>query len=174
MLGHFGVWDYAVSVTDGLSDVRFTDSGANPLVTARVAYVKDDWQAGFSTLLGRVLLDPEFESGRGFVSERRFAVDGTKPFGPLMLRAEGIGGTDDGRAVGGGIVLADYALTPDLELNTRYAAWSKGGDRQSLGVGLTYQLRTGLYVRLADIYTFTREENNALTLQIYYEFSRLL
>lgn len=171
LFGHFGAWDYAVSVTDGLSDVRFHDAGANPLVTARLAYVESDWQVGVSTLIGRVLLDPEFAIGRGFVSERRFAVEITKPFGPLMLRTEGVGGTDDSRAVGGGIVLADYALTPRLELNTRYATWSKDGDRHFLGLGLTYQLRPGLYLRLADNQEFSREKNNALTVQIYYEFS---
>lgn len=52
-LGHSGAWDYGVSLSGGLSDIRFADSRANPVLTARLAYVKDDWQVGLSTLVGR-------------------------------------------------------------------------------------------------------------------------
>ncbi|HWC60797.1 MAG TPA: hypothetical protein VHC44_13970 [Verrucomicrobiae bacterium] len=172
IFGHFGDWDYAVSVTDGLSDIHFADSRANPVLMARMAYVQDDWQIGVSTLIGHVLADFEFSDGPEFVSERRAAIDMTKSWGPLTIRAEGVGGTDDGRTVGGGIILADYALTPKWELNTRYAWWHKDGDMQFVGLGLTYQFAQGLYARVGDNYEFGKEQKNALTTQLYFEFSK--
>ena len=68
--GRMGDWDYAVSVTDGLSDILFSDSRANPLFTARAAYVKGDWQVGFSTLAGRVWSRFQSVVGEGETSTR--------------------------------------------------------------------------------------------------------
>ncbi len=176
VFGHFGDWDYAVSVTDGLSNIRFADSRANPVLTARLAYVKDDWQVGLSTLIGRpwARFEPlvgEEESSARFTQERLLALDATKSFGPLTLRAEASGGTESGRGVWGGVVLADYALLPKLDLNTRYAWWHRDGDSQSIGLGLSYNVWRGLFLRIADSYEFGRREKNALTTQIYFEFS---
>lgn len=170
-LGHAGVWDYAVAVTDGLSDHHFLDSRANPMLTARLAYVQDDWQVGVSTLVGRPLAEFESTDRVEQVTERRFAVDVTKEFGPLTVRAEAIGGTDDGRAVWGGIVLADYALTDRLELNSRLAWWHAGDDRYFAGLGVTYHIWRGLYARVANNFEFGKQEKNALTTQLYFEFS---
>jgi hypothetical protein len=172
--GRYGSWDYAVSLSHGLSDVRFVESRANPVITGRIAYVQGDAQLGFSTLVGRVLLDPEFDLGRTDVRERRFAVDGTKSFGPLTVRAEGIAGTNDGHTVGGGVFLGDYALTPKLELNTRYAYWAGENAGHGPGLGLTYQLRQGLFLRTAGTYQSTRDNHYGFTVQLYYEFSKLL
>lgn len=176
VFGHFGDWDYAVSVTDGLSNIRFADSRANPVLTARLAYVKSDWQVGLSTLVGRpwARFEPlvgEQESSARFTQERLLALDATKSFGPLTLRAEASGGSENGRGVWGGVVLADYALVPKLELNTRYAYWHRDGDSQSIGLGLSYNVWRGLFLRIADNYEFGRREKNALTTQIYFEFS---
>lgn len=171
VFGRFGSWDYAASLTDGLSDVRFVDSGANPVLTARLAYVRGDTQIGISTLVGNVLLDPDFGIGSGFQRERRAALDATHSFGPLTLWAEVIGGTNKGQPVGGGLILADYALTRKLELNSRYADWSAGGEHHSPGLGLTYQLRTGLFARAAYSHQFRETNKNAFSLQLYYEFS---
>lgn len=172
LLGRFGSWDYAASVTSGLGDVKFIDSRANPVVTARLAHVQGGLQVGFSTLIGSVLIDPEFGLGRSRLRERKFAIDATKSFGPLTVRAEGVGGTDDRQAVGGGIVLGDYALTPKLEVNTRYAGWSRDGVQHSTELGFTYLIRTGLYARAAGSFEFGKERNNGFTIQLYYEFSR--
>lgn len=172
VFGRFGDWDYGLSVTDGLSGIHLIDSRANPVFTARVAYVQSDWQLGISTLIGRVLADFEFEEGRELVAERRFALDLTKSWGPLTIRAEAVGGTDHEEAVGGGVVLADYALTPKLELNTRLAWWHTDGDRKFAGLGLTYQIAQGLFARLGDNFQFGKETNNALTTQLYFEFSK--
>jgi len=170
--GRYGSWDYAVSLSDGLSDVRFADSRANPVLTARVAYVAGDAQLGFSALARRVLLD----SGPRPVDvrERRFAVDATKSFGPLTVRAEGVGGTDNGRARGGGVFLGDYALNPKLDLNTRYAFWNTHDAGHGAGLGLTYQIRQGLFFRTAGTYQSRRDDHYGFTVQLYYEFSKLL
>lgn len=174
VFGRYGSWDYAVSVTDGLSDQRFIDSRANALVTARAAYVQGNSQIGFSTLVGKALLGPEYPLGSTDMQERRFAVDGTQSFGPLTMRAEALGGTNNGRTVGGGVFLGDYALTPKLELNTRYAYWSEALAGHELGLGLTYQLRHGLVVRVGDACQSRREHKNVFTVQLYYEFSKTL
>lgn len=175
-LGHWGAWDYAVSLSDGLGDIRLADSRANPVFTARLAHVKDDWQVGFSTLIGRpwARFEPlvgEEEASARFTQARRFALDATKSFGPLTIRAEAGGGTDNGRGVWGGVALADYALLPKLDLNTRYAYWHRDGDSQSIGLGLSYNVWRGLFLRVADNYEFGKREKNAFTTQIYFELS---
>ncbi len=173
VLGRFGMWDYAVSITDGLGDRKFIDSMANPVFTGRLAYVEDDWQLGISTLVGRVLMNPEFETDDGAVRERRLAVDFTRTQGPLVIRAEAVGGTNNGHLVYGAVALADYALTPEVELNSRIASWHGDSDSQSVGLGITFQIRQGLYIRLADIYDFRRKSKNEIEAQIYYEFSKM-
>lgn len=182
LFGHIGDWDYAISVTDGLSDIRLVDSRANPVVTARLAYVKEeeDFQVGMSTLAGRpwARFGPVIGEGNDddeparFTEERRLGLDATKSWGPLTVRAETSGGTDEGRGVWGGVVLADYALLPKLDLNTRYAFWHRDGNNQSVGVGLSYNIWQGLYLRVADNYQFGRQEKNAFTTQVYFEFTR--
>lgn len=172
--GHVGDWDYSVAVTEGIGDRRFSDVDHTPLATGRLAYVGEDWHLGFSLLAGRVLIDPRFKAGEGVVSERRIALDAMKSSGPLTVRVEAIGGTDDGRGVGGGIVLAEYSLTSKLDLNLRYAWWHHDGDRRFAGLGLSYLFRPGLYARLGDNYEFGKEEKNVFAAQIYFEFSRML
>jgi hypothetical protein len=174
VLGHVGAWDYAVSITDGLGDLRLFDSRANPVFTGRLAYVRNDWQVGFSSLIGQVLLEPGSGTGEETVRERRFALDATKPVGRLTLRLEGIAGTDAGRAVGGGNALVDYALTSRLEVNAQYAYWQSTTNRHLAGLGLTYQLRRGVFLRVADTYESGEWEGNTITVQFYAEFSKQL
>ncbi len=173
VLGRSGMWDYTVSVTDGLGDRRFIDPGANPVFTGRLAYVQDEWQLGISALTGRVLTDPEFIAGDGDMRENRLALDLTRTLGQIMVRAEAVGGTDNGRPVYGGVALVDYAVTPRVEINSRFASWRRDTDSYSAGFGITYQMRQGLYGRLADTYEFGRNSKNEITLQIYYEFSKM-
>lgn len=54
----------------------------------------------------------------------------------------------------GGIVLLDYALKSRLDLNVRYAYWQSMTRRHLGGLGLTYQCRPGLFLRVADSYEF--------------------
>ena len=176
LFGHVGDWDYAVSVSDGLSDIRLADSRANPVFTARLAYVKDNWQVGASTLIGRpwARFEPlvgEEEASAHFTQLRRFSLDALKSWGPLTVRTEASAGTDDGRDVWGGVVLADYALLPKLELNTRYAYWHRYDENHAVGLGLSYNVWRGLFLRAADNYQFGDREKNAFATQIYFEFS---
>lgn len=170
-LGRFGSWDYSLAVTEGVGDRRLTSIGTE-LATARIAHVSDDWQLGVSALVGRVLTERESEYEGVVIRERRLGFDTTRSLGPLTLRAELLGGTDDGRAVGGGIALVDYALNEKLELNTRLAYWRKDGDHPSLGLGLTYHVHGGLYLRIADNYEFGERKKNVFTAQVYFDFSK--
>lgn len=172
--GRHGDWDFALSVTGGLGDRQFLNSKANPVLTARLAFVQSDWQVGFSSLIGRVLRASDPGTPTGTSQMRRLAIDAIKSWGPLTLRAEAVGGTDNGKVVGGSIVLGDYALTPKVELNTRYAYWRGSGSQHSVGLGFTYHLSGRLYLRIADNYEFGQETENAFTMQLYFEFSKHL
>ena len=175
VIGRFGAWDYALTVTTGLGDTHVLDERANPVLTGRISYVRQDLQVGISVLRGDLLLghDAGALSGNRF-RERRFSMDVTKSVRSLNLRLEGVAGTDDGRAVGGGILLADYAITPNLEVNARTASWSRHGNIWSGGLGVTYQARPGLYFRAAKTYQSEGTFNNGYAVQIYYEFTKQL
>lgn len=53
--GRVGDWDYSLAVTDGLGVTSLFDGRANPVVSGRVALVRDQWQVGLSVLSGRVV-----------------------------------------------------------------------------------------------------------------------
>ncbi len=179
LLGRVGDWDYAASVSTGAGDIRFADSRTNPVACVRVAYVRGDWQVGFSGLVGRPwarfasLIDDDAEDAR-FTRERRFAVDLVKNWERLTVRAEASGGSDDGGDVLGGVVLVDYSLFPKLELNSRYAIWRRNRSAQSAGLGLTYPVARGLSLRLAGHREFGDRDRALFVAQVYYEFSRRL
>lgn len=99
------------------------------------------------------------------------ALDALWTWGPLTLRAEVSGGTNNDDKVRGGVLLADYAITPKLELNFRYAAWRSLSTAQTVGAGLTYNFGYGVFVRIADNYELTGRNNHAFTAQFYFEFS---
>jgi hypothetical protein len=170
-LGHFGRWDYAVALTLGVGDRRLLPVDSSRLLTGRLAYIGDTGQVGLSLLAGRLLPDARNEAG-GVRDEWRLGADATKSLGRLTLRAEALGGATEGRAVGGGILLADYALGPKLELNTRAAYWREQSEPYAVGVGLTYRPWTRLYVRVADSQVFGERDSNVFTAQIYFEFSK--
>ena len=171
-LGRFGTWDYALAVTDGLGVTSLFDSRANPVVSGRVAYVRDDWQLGLSVFSGRVVFAEERDFGWNDAQLRLAALDFTRSWGPATVRAEVTAGTEGGRGVWGGVLLGDYALTERLELNTRAAFRHGAHDRTFVGAGLSYRLADGLFVRIADEIEFGKHENNTLTGQLYFEFSR--
>ena len=179
VLGRAGEWDCAASLSGGASDIRLVDSRADPVVSFRAAYVRSDWQLGFSALAGRPwarfgsLIDSEGEAAR-FTRERRLAVDLLKTWERLTLRVEGGGGTNDGESVWGGAVLADYSLLPRLELNSRYAYWHRDGVSRTIGAGLTFDAGRGWFLRVAHQHEFGERDRNMLVGQVYYEFSRRL
>jgi len=170
-LGHFGRWDYALALTLGVGDRRLLPLDNSRLLTGRLAYVGDAGQVGLSVLAGRLLPDAGDGSPR-VRDEWRLGADATKSLGRLTVRAEALGGATEGRAVGGGIVLADYALRPRLELNTRAAYWREESEPYAVGIGLTYRPWSRLYLRVADSQVFGERDSNAFTAQVYFEFSR--
>ena len=170
-LGHFGRWDYALALTLGVGDRRLLPLDQSRLLSGWLAYIADNGQVGLSVLAGRLLPDGGGEAG-SVRDEWRLGADATKSLGRLTLRAEVVGGTTEGRAVGGAIVLADYALRPKLELNTRAAYWREEREPYAAGIGLTYRPWSRLYLRVADSQAFGERDSNAFTAQVYFEFSR--
>lgn len=172
VLGRFGHWDYALAVSMGVGDERLLPLERSRLLTGRVAYVTDTGQIGVSLLAGRLLPDAQNDAD-AVRDEWRIGTDVTTSLGRFTLRAEALAGGTAGRPAGGGIVLADYALGSRLELNTRAAYWSEESSPYSVGAGFTYRPWNRLQLRIADSRTFGEGNRNALTAQIYYDFSRI-
>lgn len=176
VFGFHGPVDYAVSVSQGVGRRRLTDVDDDKLLIGRIGWEREAFTFGVSGLLGKVFQGEEAELNRSGLYEKRLAVDfTTKNLGPWILRMEGIAGENGGprhQTVGGGLLLADYALAPRLELNLKVAHWQEQDGRNFLGAGLTYQVVQGVFVRVADTYQFGQEERNVATLQFYAEFSR--
>lgn len=178
LLGFFGDFDYAVSVSQGMGRKRLTDVDNDKLITGRLGWQGEDISIGLSCLIGVVLLETDStirnETGSSSLYEKRLAIDLTRYSGSLILRGEVVIGKDEDKTVGGGLVKADYALAPKLELNLKYAHWQREGGRNFIGAGFSYEVYKGLFLRIADEYQFGKENENVATLQVYYEFSRQL
>ncbi len=172
VLGFAGRFDYAVAVTGGGGERRLSDRRADPVLTARVAYVKDDWQIGFSLLGGRPLPEAGSDTSSRPPRKRRLALDLTRLAGPLTVRAEAVAGDDEGRSVGGGVVLADLALGGAVELNSRFAVWRQDQTQRTAGVGVSYRLGRGFVIRVAHQRQINNGGPSESTLQFYYDFSR--
>lgn len=178
LLGFVREFDYAVSVSQGVGRERLSDVDENKLISGRIGWQGEDINIGLSVLTGRVLTEEgsviRRDLGADTFYERRVGLDFTKYSGPLVLRGEAVIGRDDSVTVGGGILKADYALTPVLELNLKYTYWQRNGERNFAGAGITYALYKGLFLRIADEYQFGKEDENVATIQFYYEFSKHL
>lgn len=176
LLGFFGDMDYAVSVSQGVGRNRLTDVDDNKLVTGRLGWQGEDVSIGVSALNGDVLLEKDSiireETGLSSLYEKRLGVDITKYSGPLILRGEVVVGKDNDKTVGGGLLKADYALTPKLELNLKYAHWQREGGRHFIGAGFSYEMYKGLFLRIADEYQFGKEDINVAAAQTYFEFAK--
>lgn len=174
LLGYAGDFDYAISLTQGVGQNRLTDVDNDKLVTGRIGWQGEDISIGLSGLIGKVLTEKDStirkEIGSNAFYEKRIAIDITKYIGTLTFRGELIGGADNDEIVGGGLLKADYALTPKLELNLKYAHWQRNGARNFIGAGFSYELYKGLFLRAADEYQFGKEDKNVATLQTYFEF----
>ncbi len=172
LLGQIGDWSYAFYLTEGVADRRLGDVDGSPLLGGRVAYTTDAVQAGLSVLSGRVLRGSDAVSPT--IYERRIALDATVMLGPLTLRGEGIAGSDDGRTVGGGVALADYAVTPALEANARLGVWWAAGRRAYADLGASYKIWRGLWTRVAYRYESGERRRNEAVVQLYFDISHQL
>lgn len=176
LLGFWGDFDYAVSVSQGVGQNRLTDIDNDKLITARIGWQGEDISVGLSGLIGKVLTEKSSvirgEISSNSVYEKRLGLDLTKYLGQLTLRGELDIGEDKNDIIGGGLLKADYALTPKLELNLKYAHWQRKGGRNFIGAGFSYQLFKGLFLRIADEYQFGKENENVATFQTYFEFAK--
>lgn len=168
-------YDWSVSVTNGTVVDRLIDVDIDKVITARFGYSRDDINAGFSFLLGKVFVGRESiiykDVLQDTIYEKRIALDFTRFFGPITVNSEIVAGMDGSRTVGGVLLLVDYALNPKLEVNLKYSYFKRGGERNFLGAGITYQILKGLYLRVADEYEFGKEDKNVASIQIYFEWS---
>lgn len=176
VLGFLGDFDYAVSLSQGVGRNRLTDVDNDKLLASRIGWQGEDINIGLSGFIGEVLAEKDSvvrqDLGLGRFYAKRLGIDITRYIDRLTLRAELSGGEDIKKSVGGGIVKADYALTPKLELNLKYAYWQRGGERNFSGAGFSYQLSKGLFLRIADEYQWGKEDKNVAALQTYLEFSK--
>lgn len=176
LLGYLGSFDYAVSVSEGVGRNRFTDVDNDKVVTARLGWQGEEINIGLSTLIGRVLTEKNSvisdDLGSNRFYEKRIGLDAARFAGPLVLRGELLLGEDNDMKVGGALLKADYALTPKLELNLKTAYWQREGKRNFAGVGFSYEMAKGLFLRIANEYQFGKEDKNVATLQTYFEFAK--
>lgn len=173
-LGYWESWDYAVSVSQGSGRRRFSDADGNKLLTARFGWSADEARVGLSGMMGDVLLAEEVSPAPVIRDTKRVALDASLPWERWTFRSELAFGSDDGRSVGGGFLGADMALGADWEANLKFARWERGVSTNSGGAGLTYRLRPGLFLRVADEQEFNGRHSNTFSAQVYYEFSKSL
>lgn len=168
VFGRAGAIDYIAAVSTGTGHPRDLGRSTAPLLTGRVAHVSGNYQLGMSMLGGDIVL-----SSAGPVRKRLGGIDATALLGRTTLRAELVAGSSAGDTTAGGLLLADYSLTPRFDLNGRYAEWQK---KRSAALGGTLRLDRGFGVRLAAQHHFNgRPEGgqNEIGVQLYYEFQRL-
>lgn len=174
VLGYFGPLDYAVSVSQGTGK-GFDDPDGNKLLTARIGMQGENARAGISYLDGRVVVDPDEFPVPGSFDRRRVALDGEWSWQAWTLRGELISGRDDGKAVSGGILLADYEFTPAWSLNTKLARWNGMTGQDDLVLGVSYRLPRGLVVRAAQAYRrLDKADIRVFSLQLYWDFAHAL
>lgn len=170
VLGYSGPLDYALSVSQG-SGSEFRDPDGNKLLTGRVGLQKDYSRYGLSVMSGMVDVDNE-EDGAAYKERHRIALDGEWDLAPWTMRGELIVGQNDGEAVNGGVVLADYDLTPKLALNSKLGWWHEKETEPEAALGFSYSLPNNLILRAANNYREHDGENELLfTIQLYWEFS---
>lgn len=170
VFGFTGPIDYAVSLSQGAED------DDNTLAVARVGTQGTDSRWGMSYLDGRIEADDEEFLQQGIYDRQRLAVDAEIDLAPWLLRGELITGRDDGDAVHGGILLADYDLNARLSLNTKCAWWNTAdadtGNAREFALGVTYQLPRNVTVRAANLYQrLSDTDRHVVALQLYWEFS---
>lgn len=169
LLGFYRRWDYAISLSNGVGQ-RWSDLDNNKLVIARLGSEWDDLKLGLSYLNGKILASDAHATYKNL-----FALDVERYISTAIFRFEGTLGTESQRSVRGGFFGFDYALSPNLELNSKYAIWKRDQTTHFIGVGFSFQFMPGIFFRVADNYQYSRwEHENVFTIQFYAEFRRQL
>lgn len=170
--GRFRTVDYAFSVTQGVGRTRLEDADGNKLVTGRIGWAGNDVSTGFSILNGKVLIDGDDRTLP--VYERRAGFDLTKYSGPTTVRGELTWGRNNGQTTYSGYFGMDHALSTKVEVNFKYAYWQGNATEHFLGVGFSYNLWARVILRAADEYQFSQRDQNAFSLQVYWDFLKIL
>lgn len=173
VLGYSGSLDYAVSVSQG-SGSEFRDPDSNKLVTGRIGLKQDYNRYGLSIMSGTVDVSDE-EKGVEREERRRIALDAELDFAPWILRGELVAGQNSGRAVNGGVVLADYDFTPELMFNSKLGWWHDEDTTKEAAVGFSYRLPHNFTLRAANNYRHRDgDDEHRLKLQLSWEFSNAI
>jgi len=173
IFGYWEDWDSALSVSEGIGRRWGTNYDENYLISGRISRSWGDWKAGFSALVGNVRTSEEFPLGDANLEEQKVALDVVRETGPWILRGELVGGLEEERGMGNGLLLADYAITNRLELNTKYALIGRSEVEQQLGIGVSFRWGKGWILRVSDTLEIESGETlNKFEIQLYYDFSK--
>lgn len=172
--GFFNDWNWAIAATSGLGRRWLNQYEGTGLITTRLGHKFDDLILGLSLLGGTFRPNEEFPIQSNKTKQLKLALDATYQVDQWTARFETLGGTEgEENKMGALQSLVDYALSEKWEINSKYSMISRGQVQHELGGGLTYKLQNGWIIRLADIYRFRKETNeNEVTLQVYYDFSK--
>lgn len=164
--------DYAVSISNGVGRY-WKDIDENKLVIARLGLTGQDTRLGLSYLNGRIFtpMTREFpvESNK---YRQHLALDLEHFFDLFIIRAEILHGSEEAITVGGGFLGVDYSIGPTIDVNLKYAVWSTRTTIHLPGIGFSYNILPGAYLRFADTFQIIDKKvvNNEFQIQIYIEF----
>lgn len=164
-------YDYAFSISQGVGTEKWRDIDNNKLFTFRIGCEGDDFEdlrVGFSGLLGEVM----YEHNKEILYKKLLAVDMIKYAGQAVLRSEISFGEEENKGLLGLFSGIDYAIFPKAELNIGYSYLNKEHNSHvnAVSMGLTYTL-FGFQIRIAQKLSFTKEERDEFSFQVYRIFN---
>jgi len=103
---------------------------------------------------------------------QHLALDLEHFFDLFIIRAEILHGSEEAITVGGGFLGVDYSIGPTIDVNLKYAVWSTRTTIHLPGIGFSYNILPGAYLRFADTFQIIDKKvvNNEFQIQIYIEF----
>lgn len=160
--------EFQLAVTTGNGPFR-KDNNANKVITARANRTfelgDNELRLGVSLLRGKLpvfslMSDPVMENGRvlEFSDKNRVALDAEYYWGPYLVRAEVVGGDDNGRGAYGHWVQFNYPLSYKTSIDVGTERWSQfSGGLTGYWAGIEHKLTDKRILRLAVQNTRTRE-----------------
>lgn len=176
VFGYVGDLDYSLSLSNGVGRY-WKDIDDNKLILARAGLTFEESRFGLSYLNGKTFtpVTREFPV-ESYLYKERFGFDVQQYVDLFTIRGELIYGRDEKETVGGGFLGIDYSFLANVDLNLQYALWNTGRIEHFVGVGFSYNILSGAYVRVADTFRISNKKvkNNEIQLQVYVEFFNLL
>lgn len=171
VFGFVGPLDYILSVSNGAGRL-WEDPDDNKAITGRLGLNWSGTKFGLSYLNGLIVSHAENEDVGIPVYMERAALDIEQLAGVALLRGELVLGRDGSQTVAGGYFGLDYALSPQFEVNAKYALWNSSRAVHFPGIGLSYAIVPGAFLRLADTIEIRNGDitNHEFRLQFYAEF----